>query len=118
MSIWTDVRFDAATAHAAARELRSVAAEVEAAAERRADLADEARDGWTGRQREWFDDVVGVQLAEAADLVEALCAAAARIEDDLAAAMAEQRRRVEARLAEQRAAEEAAQRRERLAGAH
>ncbi len=118
MSIWIDVRFDTATAHAAARELRSVAAEVEAAAERRADLADQARDGWTGRQREWFDDVVGAQLAEAGDLVEALRAAAVRIEDDLAAATAEQRRRVEARLAEQRAAEAAAERRERLAGAH
>ena len=117
MSIWTDVRFDAATAHTAARELRSVADDVEAAAERRADLADDARDGWTGQLRAGFDDRVGAQLAEAGDLVAALRAAAVRIEDELAAAMAEQRRRVEARLAEQRGAEEAARRRERLAGA-
>lgn len=97
MSIWDDVAMDPASAAEAARELRAQAAELEALAQRRAELADGAAREWTGELRELFVRDLTILQDATAMLVADLEAAADTIEDDLAEARHEQSRRQDAR---------------------
>jgi uncharacterized protein YukE len=93
VNVWDDVRMDASSAHAAARELRQVADEVSQLADDRSLLAAEAVDRWRGAARERFDDDLHLLQSEASQLVAGLRAAASQIDGALQDAYAEQRRR-------------------------
>jgi uncharacterized protein YukE len=100
---WSDVRFDHASAAAAAAALRSCADLLDAQTDRRVTLARTAQCEWRGRARTEFDDQLARMLREAAGLVAALRAAAGRLDAAAAEAVTEQRRREAARLEWRRA---------------
>jgi hypothetical protein len=97
VSIWPDVVVDRASAQSAAELLRRTAAELDTLADDRATLASRAQVGWSGTQRDRFDQQLTVAQEATGMLVADLLAAAGVVEDSLEVAADDQRRRLDAR---------------------